>query len=200
MGTRFLRFMGHLSSAFSGGMAGFRFSIRIQIPYYAGHTEQLGAHPVHVHHAQLQAAFGVVNVRQLRHYLKGALFRGFGVVKIHGALNAQPLAPVVGRADLDVGIVQNLLIGRLVLADGEIQPALVLHGKAKRPHTGLVPLHGGKIEGGILFQKRHDLFHNKTSLVLAPYRVRNRYWVVSLYSSPGRRMALGNCGRLGLQG
>ena len=71
---------------------------------------------IQIHDAQLVAGFLVVQVCQLRHCLKGCLLCLGSVVKVGGALDAQPLAAVVGGADFQVGVVQQLLVGGLVLA------------------------------------------------------------------------------------
>ena len=86
------------------------------ILHHAGHGEESGGEVVEVDDAQLVAGLLVVQVGQLGHDLESGGLGFGGVVKVGSALHAQPLAAVVGRADLQVGVVQQLLVGGLVLA------------------------------------------------------------------------------------
>ena len=113
---------------------------------------------VEVDDAQLVAGLLVVHVGQLGHDLE-CCGLGLGrVVKVGRALHAQPFAAVVGSADLQVGVVQQLLVGGLMLAQRNAQVAVVPHGKADGPHTGQVAVHGGKVEGGVFLQEFHNFF------------------------------------------
>ena len=113
---------------------------------------------VKVDNAELVAGLLVVEVGQLGHGLEGRGLRLGAVVKVCGALNAHPLAAVIGGADFQVRVVQQLLVGGLVLAQADAQVVVVPHGKADGPYTGQIPLDGGKVECRILFQEFHDLF------------------------------------------
>ena len=100
----------------------------------------------------------VVQVGQLGHDLESGGLGFGGVVKVGSALHAQPLAAVVGRADLQVGVVQQLLVGGLVLAQGNAQVVLIPHGKADGAHAGQVTIHGGQVESGVFLQEFHNFF------------------------------------------
>ena len=76
---------------------------------------------VEVDDAELVARLLIIHVGQLGHDLeRGGLGLG-AVVKVRRALHAQPLAAVIGGADLEVRVVQKLLVGGLVLAQGNAQ-------------------------------------------------------------------------------
>ena len=86
----------------------------------------------------------------------GLIHRGVGLgaaVKVHRALNAQqPLFAQIG-AQLQVGVVQQLFVGLLVLAHGNIKVSVVDHIMVDGPHPGQIPLHGGQIQGGPALQQ-----------------------------------------------
>jgi hypothetical protein len=113
---------------------------------------------VQVDNTQLQAGFLVVHIGQLRHNLEcGGLCFG-GIVKVGSTLHAQKLALFVAGADFQVGVVQQLLVCGLVLADAQAQVVLVPHGKAQRAHARQIAIHRGKIKGRVVLQKLHNFF------------------------------------------
>ena len=131
---------------------------RVEAEELKSYGEELGGNVVKVDNAELVAGLLVVQVGQLGHGLEGRGLRLGAVVKVRRALHAQPLAAVIGGADLEVRVVQKLLVGGLVLAQGNAQVAVVPHGKTDGTHAGQIAIDGGKVEGGILFQKFHDFF------------------------------------------
>ena len=119
--------------------------------------DRLGGDMVEVDNAELVAGLLVVQVSQLGHDLKSSSLRFGTVVKVRSALHTQPLAAVVGGADFKVCVVQQLLVGSLVLAQdvykrqplqcGNIRRQLLHRLVLRRPARAYT--HGGVVLVGL---------------------------------------------------